>query len=165
MTNPFEPQQNGLSKREVVYNAIGARETDTVIRYDEMPFERDVLTGMRTSVAKLMEREQSRTLVCVPGEGWKIVAGLAHVNQATRTRKQATRRAGRAVHLAESVDRRELSGDDQRRADAELISARTAYGLLRGLASKVSKIGLDEIKQWHREQQGENGGDPPREAT
>jgi hypothetical protein len=151
---PFTPQQNGLSKREVVYNAINGRETDTLIRYEEMPFGRDALIGMRTGVAKLMEREQNRTLICVPGEGWKIVTGLDHVNQATRTRKAATRRMGRAAHLAESVDRRDLSGEGQRKADAELISTRTAYGVLRGLASKASKITVEQIQEWQRE----NGG-------
>lgn len=142
----FAPQQDGFSRREVVYRAIRDRSTGELIPYSELPYDREVVIRLRTGVAKLMEREQQRTVLCVPDEGWRIVSGADHITVAQRTRRQATRRLGRAVELAQTVDRRDLSAQDQLRADAELINATTGYGVLRGLAQR--RLGVGDVRAW-----------------
>jgi hypothetical protein len=148
----FEPQQDGFSRHEVIFRAIKDRPTGTIIPYHELPYDRLITIGLRTSVAKIMEREQQRTVVCVRGEGWRIVAGSEHVDTAVRARRRSTRLMGRAVQLAQTVNRKELSGDDQVRADAELIRTTTAYSMQRGLASR--RLGIADVRAW-REQRKE----------
>jgi hypothetical protein len=143
----FQPK-SGLSRREEVYHAIRDKPSDVLIPYDELPFDRETIIGLRDKVAKTFEREQQRTVVCVPNEGWKIVRGAAQVRVASRQRQRATRRLGRALHVIESTDRREMSAEERIAADRELIVTSTAYAMQRGLASK--RFGIDDIKEWHR---------------
>lgn len=144
--NPFEPQQDGFSRHEVIYRAIRDTPTGDVIPYHKLPYDRSITVALRTKVAKLMEREQQRTVLCVRDEGWKVVAGSEHVDAAAKTRRRSTRLMGRAVQIAQTVDRRELSGDEQVRADAELIRATTLYSMQRGMASR--RIGIAEVTAW-----------------
>lgn len=144
----FEPA-NGLSRREVAYLAIKDYPTDEVIPYGKLPYEKEEMYSLRDLVAKTLEREQSRTVISVAGEGWMIVRGAAQVEVAARTRRRATRRMGRAAQIAETVDRRELSAEQRVRADTELIAARTGYGVLRGLAGK--RYSIEQIQAWEEE--------------
>lgn len=139
------------SKREIVYEAICDCPSDQLIRYEDLPFDVEVIRGLRSKVARTFEKEQQRTVVCVQGEGWKIVRGIAQVQAASRKRRLATRRMGHALHTIATTDRREMNGEERLRADQELITIQTSYGILRGLATKHSRLGLDEIKRWQEE--------------
>jgi hypothetical protein len=145
----FEPKGE-VSQRQLIYRAINHKATGTVIAYHELPIDREKAVGLRDDVSKLFEREQNRHLVCVHNVGWKIVSGTEHVEAASRRRRQATKKLGRAVQIIESVDRREMSGPERLRADAELINVRTGYGVLRGLAAK--KLNLEDVVAWQQEQ-------------
>lgn len=133
-----------FSKRQVVYRAIRDAKTGDLIPYDALPYAREQLPA-REDVSKLFEREQNRHVVCIRDEGWKIVSGSDQVEAAIRTRRGATRKFGRSLQIIETTDRREMSGEDRLRADAELINTRTGYGVLRGLA--VTRLGVDDVKR------------------
>lgn len=149
----FKPKGD-VSQRQMVYQAINHKPTGDLLSYDALEratgLERATLIGLRDLVAKLFEREQNRHVVCVRNEGWKIVSGLEQVEAAARLGRQATKKSGRRLQVVESVDRREMSGPERLRADAELINARTSYGVQRGLAAK--KLSLDDVVAWQQEQ-------------
>lgn len=147
MSTPFQPiDGSGLSRAQIVYRTIRDRPTGDIIPYDQLPFDRTTIRGLRVPVARLFEREQQRTVVCVPDEGWQIVQGARQAEEAARVRRQSTRRMGRALQIASSVDRRELSGEERLHVDAELVKASTGYHMLRGIASR--RLGIDDIRGW-----------------
>jgi hypothetical protein len=146
---PFVPADGEMSRRQRVYEAIRGKPTDELIPYSSLPFGKEIIGGLREQVAKTMEREEGRTVVVVRGQGWKIIQGTAHASQATLKRQQATRKLGRAVQLIESVDRNDMTAEEQVRADKELIAAITGYGVLRGLANK--RPTLEIMKEWEKE--------------
>lgn len=146
----FEPKGE-LSRREVIYRAIRDKQSGELIPYDALPYDREVVIGLREAVAKTFEREQRRTVVCVKGEGWKIVRGLDQVDAAVRKRRKALRTQGRGVQIIEATDRREMSAEERVRTDAELINMTTGYGVLRGLAHK--RLTVDDVRDW-QEQHG-----------
>lgn len=151
---PFTAQDpSGISKVELAFRALRDRPTGEVIAYSDLPYEGRV---SQLKVRRLMEREQKRSIVTVRENGvcvgWKLVAGSEHVDVVERDRRRSLRWAGRALHSAETVDRRELSAGEQLRADAQLISATTAYHALRGIASR--RLGVEDVRAWR----ARNGG-------
>jgi hypothetical protein len=140
----FEPLGE-FSRRHVVYRKYSNWKTGELIPYDDMPYPLEIVRTLRHPVAKLFEREQQRTVVCIRGEGWKIVSGPDQVDVAIFHQRKATKTQGRALQIIETTDRREMSGEDQRRTDDKLINIRMGYGLLRGLASK--KLGVEDVKR------------------
>lgn len=142
----FEPADGELPRRQIIYNAIRDKPSEEVIPYAALPYDKEVVVGLRESVSKLFESDQGRCLVCIPAVGWKVVHGTAQVEQATRKRKGATRRLGRAVQIIQSADRRDMTAEEQVRADRELIAASTGYRALRGIALK--RPSLEDIKRW-----------------
>jgi hypothetical protein len=147
----FKPKGE-KSQREMLFEAIRDKPSDQLIPYTSLPGGREVAMGLRDSVARTMEREQQRTVVCVRGEGWKIVRGSAQVDVASNKRRQASRRMGRAAQVIQTVDRRDMSAQEQVRADAELIHITAGYSLLRGMASR--KLGVAEVIEWREQQSG-----------
>lgn len=152
MAAPFTPLGE-MSRRETVYRAISHLPSEELIPYDALTrmtsYDLETIRGLRDSVAKTFEREQKRHVVCLPKQGWKIVRGSAQVEQATRKRRAATRRLGRAVQIIESTDRREMSAEERVRADSELINTTTGYGVLRGLA--VKRPSIEDIQTWQEQ--------------
>lgn len=146
----FQPANGGLSRREVVYQAVRSLPTDELIPYAKLPYDQETLGGLREKVSKLFEREQQRHVVCIKGEGWMIVSGSRQVEEAVRRQRHVTRRQGRVLQIAETADRRDMSGEERLRADATLIAAKTSYGMLRGLA--IRKPGVEDVKAWQERQ-------------
>jgi hypothetical protein len=144
----FQPRGE-RSQREEVYAAMRDMPSDVVIPYAALPLPLGKIRGLREAVARTFERDQQRTVVCVRGEGWMIVRGVRQVDVVVRKRRQATRRLGRALQVAETVDRREMSAEDRVRADRELVATSTGYGVLRGLALK--RLTIQDLQEWRRD--------------
>lgn len=142
----FEPKGE-YSYAEIIYRAIRDRPTGVLIPYHELPLGLKVVQGERTKVSKRFETEQNRHVVCVTGQGWKIVSGMAQMDSAVRQRRRGIRNLGRSAQIAGTIDRRELSAEEQLRVDQELVTSQTAYGMLRSLMARP-KPGLDEVKAW-----------------
>lgn len=140
----FEPKQ-GISQVELTFQALADMPTGAIVPHSELPFP----NVAQAHVRKVMEREQGRSLMTVRGEGWKIIAGAEQVSVAARDRRRSIRAAGRGLHSIQTVDRRELSAEEQLRADQELIRAQTGYARLRSVASQ--RLGIEQVTEWRRQ--------------
>lgn len=124
MSTPFETL-NELSFAEQLYQVLRGLPTGTEVAHDDprMPFVLREKSSAVQSVCKRMEREQKRTLASVRGVGYKIVAGVEHVEIAARHLRSSQKRARRSRKCAVAVDRRELDVVAQMRADDVLFRA------------------------------------------
>ena len=148
----FEPA-GGISKPELAARALADKPTEAVIPYDELPYGGKV---SQVKVRRIMEREQGRSVRTAyevvdgrsRGIGWKIISGAEQAALAARDRRRGLRWTGRALHTIQTVDRREMSAEDRRRTDEELIRTTQSYAAQRGISAR--KLGMDDIRAWNQ---------------
>ena len=146
---PFEAT-NGISRVDQLFRAVRDIPTGTLVPYRDLPYDRPTLHQLKDKVAKRMEAEQQRTLASERDQGWRIVAGIAHVDLADRDRRLSVRRMKRALTRSSTVDYRELSGQERQRADDVHIRIAVAHQQIR---SSGRKLGLEDIKRWQSERE------------
>jgi len=123
---PFQPV-NEKSYADMLEEYVQPLPTETVLRYDDFNLPIDLQDPSQRQavyvVQKRLEKDQNRTLVSVPGVGYKLVAGKDHLTVAKNLVRRAYRKSKRAVHSAKYIDQREMSGVEQMEAAETLMRA------------------------------------------
>jgi len=140
----FEPIGN-LSRLDTAWRVFRDLPDESLVLFEDMPFDKEIMYAIREQLAKRLEREQQRTLLSVRGEGWRLVRGIAQVALADRRRRLAGRQVRRARHLIETTDRSEMSAFERERTDD--LTIRLARFDSQAWRSGRA-IGMDEIRRW-----------------
>jgi hypothetical protein len=133
---PFQSKDE-RSKAEELFEFLRSLPTNRLVAHDEegLPFRLDENSSTVAAVCKRLEREQQRTLASVKGVGYKIVAGVEHVEVASRRLRRSQKAARRTWKCAVAVSHDEMSAAEHMRADEVLF--RTAE--LKRMADKTSR--------------------------
>jgi len=107
-----------------------------------------------TRAIRELQEADSRTLVCVRGQGYRIAAATEHEHLARQHSARSRRQLTKAAATARSANRAELSPEQARRLDELEMQFSQHAGMLRRLDARDRKREA-EIKQLRRDTTGD----------
>jgi hypothetical protein len=156
----FEPEDD-QPRWAAVYNRIRDLSPGDIATYDELSEWAgvDVSKNNRSSVyqaIKVLQREDHRTMECVPGQGYAVVPASAHADLAKKHNRRAGRQLNKAIGKVQSADRNYLTPAEAKRMD----EMETAYAQQRGMILRLEKrvdkteVAIQEARERDRQAKG-----------
>jgi hypothetical protein len=142
---PLFVTAEGASRLDRAFDAFRDLPTDTTVPWQDMPLAYRDMCSIKRSLQTRMQEEQRRTLKSVRGVGWRIVAGIEHVELAEGDRRRTVRMSGHALKRVSTADRREMTGEQQQRADDTLIRITALRSAALGSGRR---LGLDAVVRY-----------------
>jgi len=141
----------------VIYDEARKLAPGDVLSYGRLSqvLGRDVRSG-RVPVERVireLQQADSRTLVCVRGQGYRIAAATEHEHLARRHSARSRRQLAKAAAAARSANRAELSPEQARRLDELEMQFSQHAGMLRRLDARDRQREA-EIRQLRRDTSG-----------
>jgi hypothetical protein len=156
----FTPKADRAEWR-VVYDEARKLEPGQVLTYQRLSqlLGRDFTAGRVpvTRAIRELEAADSRTLVCVRGQGYRIAAATEHEHLARQHSARSRRQLDKAAAKARSANRAELSAEQARRLDELEMQFNQHAGMLRRLDARDRQRAA-EIKQLRRDTSGDIAG-------
>lgn len=141
-----------------IYDLLVTVEPGQVLTYEELSETagKDIRQCRHRLYAaqKALERNDKRTLECVPRKGYRVVFAGEHERLAGQHRRRARKQIGRARRRVSSADRTQLAQDQRERLDVMASTLAWHENLLSRNAARI-----EEVDEARKETQRENKAD------
>lgn len=151
-TASFEPV-GAEARWRSVYQLAAGQPVDTILTYEQL----DKATGsdireQRDPVAKaarMLERDQRRTLVVVRNQGYRIAAADEHEGLARKRQRRARKQVSTGLSILRGTRRSELEPEAAKRIDAYELTLSAHEDMLRRLDRRVQRQeeGLRDVRR------------------
>lgn len=143
--------KNEVAEWRILFDAIRPLPEGSLISYEqfEMMLGRD-LRGDRAPIYRTQRQmlaDDNRTLVNVPGVGYRISKPDEHEGLAVGYRKGARRKMKKAIRVIDGTDRSRLSAKASQRLTAVEVNMRAQDSMLRRTEARVSILEKNDAKQ------------------
>ena len=139
----FEPHGERALWQEI-YDLLVIMEPGDLLTYEEMSevTDRDIRRNRSAlySAQKHLELDGHRTLVCVPGKGYRVAYAGEHEHLATGHQRRARRQVVKARRRVTSANRGELSQIQRERMDVMESTLTRHEQLLRRNAARIDAV-------------------------
>ena len=139
----FKPKGE-VAEWEMLYDFLTTKEKGTVIKYAQLSavLGRDLLEARSPLYRAMQELEMkdSRSLINVPGVGYRITIAQEHEGLARKHHKKSRRQIAKSLMKIESADKSQLTREERQRFENIEISLKQQADMIKRLDKRVAVV-------------------------